>query len=176
MAPIVAAVAARGGGHMHGFGSPGAFNGTGMHGGREASTVAPAYVLIGVSQIRDADAFKAAIHDLNAALPQFHGIVTIDMDKPISWEGTASEYVLLIQFDNSDHALAWKQSDLFKTFDAKLHGIAQPNMQLVQGLPLVTGGLNQGRGHRGFDQRAFEPNVKEYDQMLSKMHGICKGC
>jgi hypothetical protein len=53
-------------------------------------------------------------------------------------------------------------------------------MQLVQGLPTpAVGGIGEGRRGRGnvrFDQKAFEPNVKEYDQMLNKMHGICKGC
>ena len=38
------------------------------------------------------------------------------------------------------------------------------------------GGGRRGRGNARFDQKAFEPNVKEYDQMLNKMHGICKGC
>jgi hypothetical protein len=34
----------------------------------------------------------------------------------------------------------------------------------------------RGRGNVRLDQKAFEPNVKEYDQMLNKMHSICKGC
>src|SRR6202051_1212997 len=34
--------------------------------------------------------------------------------------------------------------------------------------------VHTGRGR--FDPKAFEPNVKEYDQMLNKMNGVCKGC
>jgi hypothetical protein len=50
-------------------------------------------------------------------------------------------------------------------------------MQLVQGLPTPVGrNLGGGRGGRGLDQKAFEPNVKEYDHMPNNMHGICKGC
>ena len=50
-------------------------------------------------------------------------------------------------------------------------------MQLVQGLPTPSGrNLGGGRGGRGLDQKAFEPNVKEYDRIPNNMHGICKGC
>jgi hypothetical protein len=53
-------------------------------------------------------------------------------------------------------------------------------MQIFEGLPMPAthriGGGRAGRGNARFDQKAFEPNVKEYDRMLSKMHGICKGC
>jgi hypothetical protein len=100
------------------------------------------------------------------------------MDKPISWEGTAPEHVVMIQFDNTDQAQVWKNSDAFKSFDAGLHRSSESTMQLVQGQPMPAvrriGGGRRGRGR--LDPKAFEPNVKEYDQMLNKMSGICKGC
>jgi hypothetical protein len=100
-----------------------------------------------------------------------------DVDKPVVWEGTAPEHVVMIQFDNADQAQAWKSSDAFKKFDAELHRSSESTMQLVQGLPTPAArGIGGGRRGRGFDQKVFEPNVKEYDQMLNKMHGICKGC
>jgi hypothetical protein len=50
-------------------------------------------------------------------------------------------------------------------------------MQLVPGLRTrAAHGIGSRRKGRGFDQKAFEPNVNEYDQMLDKMHDICKGC
>jgi uncharacterized protein (DUF1330 family) len=170
------------GGFMHGM------SGFGMHGGARIGTHAggreglltPAYVLITVSKITDAEAFKATVHDLIATTAPFAGRLAVDMDKPVSWEGAAPEYVVMLQFDNPDQAQGWKSSDAFKSFDAELHRSSESTMQLVQGLPTPAArGIGEGRRGRGnvrFDQKAFEPNVKEYDQMLNKMHGICKGC
>jgi uncharacterized protein (DUF1330 family) len=168
------------GGFMHGVG------GFSIHGGHRVGAAGPeeiltrAYVLITISKITDAEAFKVTIRDLMAAGTPFAGRLAVDMDKPVSWEGTASEHVVMIQFDNSDQAQAWKGSDAFKSFDAELNRSSESTIQLVQGLPTPAargiGGGRRGRGNVRFDQKAFEPNVKEYDQMLNKMHGICKGC
>lgn len=147
----------------------------GLGGGGEMLT--PAYVLITVSKITDAEAFKAAIQNLTAAATPFAGRVALDLEKPAPWDGTAPEHVVMIQFDNADQAQAWKGSDAFKSFDAELLRTSELTMQLVQGLPMPAGrGIGGGRRGRGFDKKTFEPNVKEYDQMLNKMHGICKGC
>jgi uncharacterized protein (DUF1330 family) len=165
------------GGFMHGFGMHGGAR-MGSHAGGREGMLTPAYVLITVSKITDAEAFKATLRDLTATSAPFAGRLAVDMDKPVSWEGTAPEHVVMLQFDNPDQAQAWKSSDAFKSFDAELHGSSESTMQLVQGLP-TPAARGEGRGGRGnvrFDQKAFEPNVKEYDQMLNKMHGICKGC
>jgi|SRR5665213_491082 len=163
------------GGHMHGMGGFGLHEGHRMVGG--GGLLTPAYVLITVSNITDAAAFKVAMRDLMAVDTSFAGRLVADVDKPVPWEGTAPEHVVIIQFDNPDQAQVWKSSDAFKNFDAELHRSSEATMQLVQGLPMpVARGIGGGRRGRGFDQKAFEPNVKEYDQMLNKMHGICKGC
>ena len=163
------------GGHMHGIGGFGVHEGHGM--GAGGGLLTPTYVLITVSKITNAEAFKGALRDLMAAETPFGGRVAMDTDKPIYWEGTAAEHVVMIQFDNPDQAQVWKSSDAFKSFDTELHRSSESTMQLVQGLPTpaARGVGRRGRG-RGIDQKAFEPNVKEYDQMLTKMHGICKGC
>jgi uncharacterized protein (DUF1330 family) len=170
------------GGFMHGmsgFGMHGDGR-MGSHGGEREGLLTPGYVLITVSKITDAEAFKAAVHDLIATTAPFAGRLAVDMDKPVSWEGTAPEYVVMLQFDNPDQAQGWKSSEAFKSFDAELHRSSESTVQLVQGLPTPAArGIGEGRRGRGnvrFDQKAFEPNVKEYDQMLNKMHGICKGC
>ena len=164
------------GGFMHGMG------GFGMHGhagGREGF-LTPAYVLITVSKITDAEAFKATMQDLIVTTAPFAARLAVDIDKPVSLDGTAAEHVVMLEFDNPDQAQAWKKSDVFKKFDEDLRRSSESNMQLVQGLPMpVAHGMGEGRGGRGsarLDPKAFEPNVKEYDQMLNKMHGICKGC
>jgi uncharacterized protein (DUF1330 family) len=174
-------VMARGGFMHHGMGGFRLPGGPGMGAGPQQGLLTPAYVLITVSTITDAEAFKATMRDLMAAIAPFTGRLAVDMDKPASWEGTtAAEHLVMIQFDNPDQAQAWKSSDAFRSFDAELHRSSESTMQLVQGLPMPaaheTGLRQRGRGGARFDQKAFEPNVKEYDQMLNKMHGICKGC
>jgi uncharacterized protein (DUF1330 family) len=168
-------VAARGGHGMGGFGMRG---GNRMGAGGSERLLMPTYVMITVSKITDAEAFKVTMQDLMAAETPFAGRLAVDMDKPVSWEGIAPEHVVMVQFDNPDQAQAWKNSDAFKSFDAELHRSSESTMQLVQGLPMPAArGIGGGRRGRGrLDPKAFEPNVKEYDQMLNKMHGICKGC
>jgi uncharacterized protein (DUF1330 family) len=137
----------------------------------------PAYVLITVSKITDAEPFRNAIQALTDAATPSAGRLVVDLDKPVAWDGTAAEHVVMIEFESGDQAQAWKSSDAFKSFDAELHRTSNSTMQLVQGLPTPAGrALGGGRRGRGLDQKAFEPNVKEYDLMLNKMHGICKGC
>jgi uncharacterized protein (DUF1330 family) len=161
---------ARGGGHgMGGFG----FHGGGRLGRGDRMT-APAYVLIAVSSVTDAAAFKKALEGLPAALTSFSGRLAADLEKPVSWEGIASEYLVMLQFPNAEQAQAWKNSDAFKSFDADLRRSTTSTMQLVQGLPMPSG--RGGRGGR-FDAKAFEPNVKNYDRLLDqRIKNICKGC
>src|SRR5882757_9565437 len=168
------------GGFMHGMGGFSMQGGHRVGAGVTEGILTPAYVLITISKITDADAFKVTMRDLMAADKPFAGRLAVDMDKPVSWEGTAPEHVVMIQFDNSDQAQAWKSSDAFKSFDAQLPRSSESTIQLVQRLPTPAargiGGGRRGRGNVRFDQKAFEPNVKEYEQMLNKMHSICKGC
>jgi uncharacterized protein (DUF1330 family) len=161
------ATARGGGGHgMGGFG----FHGGGRLGRGDRMT-APAYVLITVSSVSDADAFKKAIQDMTAAVASFSGRLAVDAEKPPAWEGPAPEHVVAVQFAGAEQAEAWKNSDAFKSFDADLHKTSASTMQLVQGLPMPV-------GHGGrFDAKAFEPNVQDYDRLLDqRLKTICKGC
>ena len=157
------------GGHGGGFG---------MHGGRMGGGLrTPVYVLILVLKITDADVFKTTMSSLTTPSAAFAGRLAVDEDKPAAWEGTAPEHIVMIQFDSPDAAQAWKNSDAFKSFDAGLHRSSESSMQLLQGLPNPIARLfGGGRGH-GLDPKAFESNVKDYDQMLNnRLHSICKGC
>jgi uncharacterized protein (DUF1330 family) len=158
------------GGHGGGFG---------MHGGRMGGGLrTPVYVLILVLKITDVDVFKATMSGLTTPSAAFAGRLTADEDKPAAWEGTAPEHIVMIQFDSPDAAQAWKNSDAFKSFDADLHRSSESSMQLLQGLPNPIARVfgAGGRGH-GLEPKAFESNVKDYDQMLNnKLHSICKGC
>lgn len=157
----------------------GGFGLHGMHGGRMGRgelLITPAYVLIAVSSVSDADAFRKTLQDLTASTAPFSGRLAVDSEKPISWEGTASEHIVVIQFANSDQAESWKNSDAFKSFDAELHRSASSTMQLVQGLPTPVASGGRGRGG-GLDAKAFEPNVKDFDHLLDQnLRNICKGC
>jgi uncharacterized protein (DUF1330 family) len=106
------------------------------------------------------------------------GRLAVDQDEPAAWEGTAPEHIVMIQFNSPDAAQAWKNSDAFTSFDADLHRSSESSMQLLQGLPSPIARVfgAGGRGH-GLDPKAFDSNVKDYDQMLNnKLHSICKGC
>jgi uncharacterized protein (DUF1330 family) len=162
---------ARGGGHgMGGFG----IRGEGRMGRGGGMMGAPDYVLIAVSSVTDAAAFKKTLEGLPTELTSFSGRLAADLEKPVSWEGIASEYLVMLQFPNAEQAQAWKNSDAFKSFDADLRRSTTATMQLVQGLPMPSG--RGGRGGR-FDAKAFEPNVKDYDRLLDqRIKNICKGC
>lgn len=153
--------------------------GFGFHGGgrmgRGDLAAAPAYVLIAVSSIADADTFKKTLQDLVADTAPFSGRLTVDSEKPTSWEGAAPEQIVIVQFTNAEQAQAWKDSDAFKNFDAELHRSSASAMQLVQGLPVLV--ARGGRGGARLDAKAFEPNVKDYDRLLDQqLKSICKGC
>ena len=168
-------VAARGGHDMRGFGGMGH---RGLSSGLTPLTITPAYVIIHVSNIDDEKAFKAAADDLSSTVATFSGRIVADVEKPLSWEGDAPVHLLMIEFSSNEQAQAWKDSEAFRNFDAAAHRGAKLQIELVQGHPVPSIGeiARTGRGRFRIDQRAYEPIVKEYDQTLSKMHGICKGC
>jgi hypothetical protein len=60
---------------------------------------APTYVLITVSLVADTDAFKNTIQDLVTATAPFSGRLAVSLDKPVSWEGTTPEHIVMIQFE-----------------------------------------------------------------------------
>jgi hypothetical protein len=69
--------------------------GFGLHEGRGMGAgeglLTPTYVLITVSKITDAEAFKGALRDLTAPDTPSGGRLAMDTDKPVAWEGTAPE-------------------------------------------------------------------------------------
>jgi uncharacterized protein (DUF1330 family) len=135
--------------------------------------MAPAYVLITVSAVSDADAFKKAIQDMTTAVAPFTGRLAVDAEKPPSWEGAAAEHVVMIQFADPEQAQAWKDSEAFKSFDTDLNKSSSSTMQFVQALPVPEGHGGRGR----FEAKAFEPNVRDFDRLLNqRLKTICRGC
>jgi uncharacterized protein (DUF1330 family) len=127
---------ARGGGHGMGH--------FGLHGGEHM--MAPAYVLITVSTVSDADTFKKAVQDMTTAVAPFTGRLEVDAKKPPAWEGAAAEQVVMIRFADAEQAQAWKNSDAFKSFDAR------PPQELLFDHAACPGSSDAGRPRR---TRAF---------------------
>jgi hypothetical protein len=85
------------------------------------------------------------------------------------------EWVVLTAGSTGSALRAVRPPNLHKSFEADLHKDSAPTMQLVQGLPMPE--ERGGRGGRGLDAKAFEPNVKDYDRLLDqRLKTICKGC
>ena len=136
---------------------------------------APAYALVTVLAVSDADAYKKAIEDMMTGVAPFNGRLAANAEKPPAWLGAPADHVVMIQFADADQAQAWKNSDAYKAFEAGLQKSTASTIQLVQGLPVPEG--RGGRGRRGLDAKAFEPNVQDFDRLLNqRLKTICKGC
>ena len=83
--------------------------------GLQAQTKPPAYVVVAVRKINDADAFKAGVVDkaTPAALAAAGGRYVVRAQKVISLDGPAPQRFVLIAFDSVEKAQAW--SDLAAT-------------------------------------------------------------
>lgn len=123
----------------------------------------------------DAEAYKKAIEDMMTAVAPFTGRLDAGAEKPPTWLGAPADHVVMIQFADAAQAQAWKNSDAYKAFEAGLQKSSASTIQLVQGLPVPDG--RGGRGGRGLDAKAFEPNVQDFDRLLNqRLKTICKGC
>ena len=116
----------------------------------------PAYVLISVSKINDADDLKKALSDLRPTLPGTGARLTADTDTPEARAGEAPEHVMIVQFDSSDRAQAWKSSDPAKRFEAEAQQISVATIQLAQGLPSSSGPGAARRAHHGLGRAAVK--------------------
>ncbi len=83
--------------------------------GLQAQTKPPAYVVVAVRKINDADAFKTGVVDkaTPAALAAAGGRYVVRAQKIISLDGPAPQRFVLLAFDSVEKAQAW--SDLAAT-------------------------------------------------------------
>ena len=83
--------------------------------GLQAQTKPPAYVVVAVRKINDADAFMAGVVDkaTPAALAAAGGRYVVRAQKIISLDGPAPQRFVLLAFDSVEKAQAW--SDLAAT-------------------------------------------------------------
>ena len=80
----------------------------------------PAFVVVAIRKINDADAFKAGVVDKTspAALAQAGGKYVVRSQNPIGLDGTPPQRFVLIAFDSVEKAKAWDSSAAQKEITA----------------------------------------------------------
>jgi uncharacterized protein (DUF1330 family) len=88
--------------------------------GLHAQTKPPAYVVVAIRKINDANAFKAGVVDkaTPAALSAAGGHYVVATQKIISLDGLPPQRFVLIAFDSSEKAQAWSDSAATKEITA----------------------------------------------------------
>ena len=104
--------------------------------GLQAQTTPPAYVVVAVRKINDADAFKAGVVDkaTPAALAAAGGRDVVRAQKIISLDGPAPQRFVLLAFDSVEKAQAW--SDL-----AASKEVAAARMKSTDSLSFIVEGF-----------------------------------
>ena len=85
-----------------------------------AQTKAPAYVIVAIRKINDADAFKTGVVDKTspAALAMAGGKYVVRSQNITSLDGTPPQRFVLIQFDSVEKAKEWNDSAAQKEINA----------------------------------------------------------
>jgi uncharacterized protein (DUF1330 family) len=85
-----------------------------------AQTKAPAYVIVAIRKINDADAFKTGVVDKTspAALAAAGGKYVVRTQNITSLDGTPPQRFVLIQFDSVEKAKEWNDSAAQKEVNA----------------------------------------------------------
>jgi uncharacterized protein (DUF1330 family) len=86
--------------------------------GLHAQAKTPAYAVIVIRKINDAEAYKAVLAKAPAAAKAANGHFLIRTDKITSIDGTPPERYVVIAFDNIEQAQAWHNSAAQKEVDA----------------------------------------------------------
>ena len=88
--------------------------------GLQAQTKPPAYVVVAIRKINDADAFKAGVVDkaAPAAIAAAGGHYLIRAQKFISLDGPAPQRFVVLAFDSVEKAQAWSDSAATKEVTA----------------------------------------------------------
>lgn len=100
-----------------------------------AQANAPAYVVVDISAITDAESFKSIPAKASpASLAQFGGKYIIRSESAIAVDGPAPKRFVVIQFDSLDHAKAWRASENTKEIDAIRAKSTQSREFIVNGM------------------------------------------
>jgi uncharacterized protein (DUF1330 family) len=85
-----------------------------------AQTKSPAYVVVAIRKVNDADAFKTGVVDkaTPAALTAAGGKYVVRTQNITSLDGTPPQRFVLIEFDSVEKAKAWNESAAQKEINA----------------------------------------------------------
>ena len=105
--------------------------------GIQAQTKPPAYVIVAVRKINDADAFKTGVVDkvTPAALAAAGGHYVVRAQKVISLDGPAPQRFVMIAFDSVEKAQAWSDS-------AAIKEVTAARMKSTDSLSFIVEGAN----------------------------------
>jgi uncharacterized protein (DUF1330 family) len=103
--------------------------------GLHAQAAGPAYVIVAIRKINDADAYKEVPAKGAAAAQAAGGKLVVATDKVTSLDGTPPARFVLIQFDNAEKAQAWHNSAAQKEVDAIRMKVTDSLAFIVEGMP-----------------------------------------
>ena len=103
--------------------------------GLHAQAKPPAYVVVAIRKITDADSFKTkVIAKATATVAASGGTFVIRADKITSLDGTPPARFILIKFDSVEKAQAWSNSAAQKEVDAARAKYADSLSFIVEGM------------------------------------------
>jgi uncharacterized protein (DUF1330 family) len=103
--------------------------------GLHAQATGPAYVIVAIRKINDADAFKEVMTKGGAAVQAAGGKLVIGTNKITGLDGPPPERFVLIQFDNVEKAQAWHDSAAQKEVDALRKKTTESLEFIAEGMP-----------------------------------------
>ena len=103
--------------------------------GLHAQATPPAYVVVDIGDITDADGFKAVPAKSGPeTLAPFGGKYIIRTEKITALDGTAPKRFVVIQFESLEKAKAWKATPNSKEVDAIRDRTTKSSQFLVEGM------------------------------------------
>jgi uncharacterized protein (DUF1330 family) len=103
--------------------------------GLHAQAGAPAYVVIALRKINDADGFKPVVTKAPAVVEAAGGKFVIRTDKITSLDGPPPARFILLQFDSVEKAQAWHNTEAQKELDAIRLKTTDSLAFIVEGMP-----------------------------------------
>ena len=103
--------------------------------GLHAQAKPPAYAVIAIRNIKDADTFKTLLPKAPAAVEAFGGKFVVRTENITGLDGTPPKRYIVIAFDSVDKAKAWSASAAQKEIDAIRMKSTDSLSFIVEGMP-----------------------------------------
>ena len=102
--------------------------------GLNAQAKAPAYVVVDIAEMTDAQLFRTLIPKALDAVSAFKGHYVVRTEKITSLDGTAPKRFVIIAFDSVETAKAWSNSPAQKKIDAIRTQSSKSRSFIVEGM------------------------------------------